>query len=132
MKQQRRLNLRSKKELKYIYLNLIQRRSTGVFLLFVTIIFLVRSVIPRFKIVQKLTDKLNGVARKNLTGIRVVRTFNAENYQENKFDADLILVMNNGNIIEQGNHEKLIEKAGFYADLYNSQFLRDSHSNVQK
>ncbi len=37
-------------------------------------------------------------------------------------NADLILVMNNGNIIEQGNHESLMEKNGFYADLYNSQF----------
>ena len=37
-------------------------------------------------------------------------------------NADLILVMKDGNIIEQGNHEELMEKNGFYADLYNSQF----------
>lgn len=37
-------------------------------------------------------------------------------------NADLILVMKDGNIIEQGNHEELIKKQGFYADLYNSQF----------
>ncbi|MFL0252211.1 ABC transporter ATP-binding protein [Clostridium neuense] len=37
-------------------------------------------------------------------------------------DADLILVMNHGTIIEQGNHNELLEKKGFYADLYNSQF----------
>lgn len=37
-------------------------------------------------------------------------------------DADLILVMNQGSIIEQGTHEQLIEQGGFYADLYNSQF----------
>lgn len=37
-------------------------------------------------------------------------------------DADLILVMKDGDIIEQGNHEELLEKKGFYADLYNSQF----------
>ena len=37
-------------------------------------------------------------------------------------NADVILVMNEGNIIEQGNHEELIEKDGFYAKLYNSQF----------
>lgn len=43
-------------------------------------------VLPKFKIVQKLIDKLNGVTRENLTGIRVVRAFNAENYQEEKFD----------------------------------------------
>lgn len=44
-------------------------------------------VVPKFKILQKLTDKINGVTRENLTGIRVVRAFNAEKYQENKFDA---------------------------------------------
>ena len=37
-------------------------------------------------------------------------------------NADLILVVNDGNIIEQGNHEELMAKQGFYADLYNSQF----------
>lgn len=37
-------------------------------------------------------------------------------------NADLILVMNEGNIIEQGNHDELMKKGGFYADLYNSQF----------
>ena len=37
-------------------------------------------------------------------------------------NADLILVMDQGNIIEQGNHEKLMKKKGFYAELYNSQF----------
>ena len=37
-------------------------------------------------------------------------------------DADWILVMNNGDIVEQGKHEKLLAKKGFYADLYNSQF----------
>jgi len=42
-------------------------------------------VLPRFKIVQKLIDKLNSVTRENLTGIRVVRAFNAEKYQEEKF-----------------------------------------------
>lgn len=43
-------------------------------------------VMPRFKIVQRLIDKINGVTRENLTGIRVVRAFNAEKYQENKFE----------------------------------------------
>jgi ATP-binding cassette, subfamily B, multidrug efflux pump len=37
-------------------------------------------------------------------------------------DADLILVMENGDIVEQGTHEELIEKGGSYANLYNSQF----------
>ena len=43
-------------------------------------------VMPKFKIVQKLIDKINGVTRENLTGIRVVRAFNAEKYQEYKFE----------------------------------------------
>lgn len=37
-------------------------------------------------------------------------------------EADVILVMKNGNIIEQGNHDELLQKGGFYAELYNSQF----------
>ena len=43
-------------------------------------------------------------------------------------NADLILVMKDGNIIEQGNHEELMQKNGFYADLYNSQF--ESVTNI--
>ena len=39
-------------------------------------------------------------------------------------NADMILVMKDGNIIEQGNHEELMAKKGFYADLYNSQFAK--------
>lgn len=42
-------------------------------------------------------------------------------------DADLILVMNNGSVIEKGNHVELLEKDGFYADLYNSQFAGGNH-----
>ena len=37
-------------------------------------------------------------------------------------EADVILVMNKGNIVEMGNHEELLNKGGFYANLYNSQF----------
>lgn len=44
-------------------------------------------------------------------------------------DAELILVMNHGSIIEMGNHKKLLEKNGFYAELYNSQFKRMSLTN---
>ena len=58
----------------------------AVLILLGVIITLMIIVIPRFKIVQKLIDKINGIARENLTGIRVVRAFNAENYQEKKFD----------------------------------------------
>ena len=42
--------------------------------------------IPKFKIIQRLTDNLNRVTRENLTGIRVVRAYNAENYQQAKFE----------------------------------------------
>ena len=41
-------------------------------------------------------------------------------------DADLILVMKDGDIVEQGKHEELLEKGGFYAELYNAQFERAS------
>ena len=40
-------------------------------------------------------------------------------------NADLMLVMKEGNIIEQGNHDELMAQGGFYADLYNSQFTED-------
>ena len=43
-------------------------------------------VTPKFKVVQKLTDALNVASRENLTGVRVVRAFNAETYQEGKFE----------------------------------------------
>ncbi len=58
----------------------------AVLILLGVIITLMIIVVPRFKIVQKLIDKINGITRENLTGIRVVRAFNAEKYQENKFD----------------------------------------------
>ena len=59
--------------------------SVAVVILLVVIGILTIIVLPKFKIVQKLTDKLNEVTRENLTGIRVVRAFNAEDYQEKKF-----------------------------------------------
>lgn len=43
-------------------------------------------VLPKFKVMQKLLDKLNGVSRENLTGIRVIRAYNAEQYQQDKFE----------------------------------------------
>ena len=57
----------------------------GVLILLLTLTFLMIVVLPKFKIVQKLIDKINGITRENLTGIRVVRAFNAEKYQEEKF-----------------------------------------------
>ncbi|MBQ3352387.1 ABC transporter ATP-binding protein [Candidatus Saccharibacteria bacterium] len=59
--------------------------GAAVVILLAMVITLMVIVIPRFKIIQKLTDKLNLVVRENLTGIRVVRAFNAEKYQEEKF-----------------------------------------------
>ncbi|MDD3995153.1 MAG: ABC transporter ATP-binding protein [Bacilli bacterium] len=56
----------------------------AILLIFIGIMIML--VIPKFKIIQKLIDKLNEVTRENLTGIRVVRAFNAEEYQEKKFE----------------------------------------------
>ena len=60
--------------------------AVAVGILLVTIGTLIVIVLPRFKKVQKLIDKINGVTRENLTGIRVIRAFNAEGYQQNKFE----------------------------------------------
>ena len=62
--------------------------ATGIAVVFLlSVMFSVMAlVIPRFKKVQKLTDRINGITRENLTGIRVVRAFNAEKYQEKKFN----------------------------------------------
>lgn len=60
--------------------------AIAVAILLFTIGVLTMIVVPKFKIVQKLIDKLNNVTRENLTGIRVVRAFNAEQYQEDKFE----------------------------------------------
>ena len=58
----------------------------AVLILIFTLLNIMLRVLPRFKIVQSLIDKLNGVERENLQGIRVVRAFNAEKYSEDKFD----------------------------------------------
>lgn len=57
-----------------------------VIVLFVTLLLIMGSCIPRFRLVQKMTDKINRVARENLTGINVVHAFNAEDFQNEKFD----------------------------------------------
>ena len=59
--------------------------GVAVIILLSIIGMLVLIVLPKFKLVQKLTDKLNEVTRENLLGIRVVRAFNAEEYQQEKF-----------------------------------------------
>ena len=60
--------------------------GVAVVILLITVGIITLIVTPRFKLIQKLTDKLNSVTRENLTGIRVVRAFNAEKFQEDKFD----------------------------------------------
>ncbi len=62
--------------------------ATGIAVVFLlsVMITVMSIVVPRFKKVQKLTDRINGITRENLTGIRVVRAFNAEKYQEKKFN----------------------------------------------
>ena len=60
--------------------------ALAVVILLSVVITLMIVVVPRFKIVQKLTDKLNLITREGLTGIRVIRAFNATKYQEKKFD----------------------------------------------
>ena len=56
-----------------------------VSILLTVVVILMIIVLPRFAKVQKLIDKINGVTRENLSGIRVIRAFNAEKYQTNKF-----------------------------------------------
>ena len=57
-----------------------------VVVLFTTLLLIMGSCIPRFRLVQKMTDKINRVTRENLTGINVVHAFNAEEFQNEKFD----------------------------------------------
>ena len=59
--------------------------GAGVLVLLITIITLLIIVFPRFEKIQKLIDKLNGVTRENITGIRVVRAFNAEDFEQDRF-----------------------------------------------
>lgn len=58
--------------------------AVAFLLVFVTIIML--CCLPRFKVIQKQTDDLNRVTRESLTGMRIVHAFNAEGYQQNKFE----------------------------------------------
>ena len=61
---------------------------TGVFVVVIiaSVFAIICAVVPRVRIVQRLTDKINRIARENLTGINVVHAFNAEDYQNEKFD----------------------------------------------
>lgn len=59
--------------------------AVAVVALVLFLALLIVFVMPKFKIMQKLVDGINGVSREHLTGLRVVRAYNAEEYQENKF-----------------------------------------------
>ena len=59
--------------------------GVGVVILLVTVLTIMSIVSPRFEIIQRLTDKLNGTTRENLMGIRVIRAFNAEKFQTKRF-----------------------------------------------
>ena len=59
--------------------------AIAVVILLVAVVILMALVMPKFKAMQRLTDNINLVARENLTGLRVVRAYNAEGYQESKF-----------------------------------------------
>ena len=62
--------------------------TAGAVILLLTVITLMMSyALPKFRKMQSLTDNLNRITRENLTGLRVVRAYNAENYQESKFTA---------------------------------------------
>lgn len=62
--------------------------TAGAVILLLTVITLLMSyALPKFRKMQSLTDNLNRITRENLTGLRVVRAYNAENYQESKFTA---------------------------------------------
>ncbi len=57
----------------------------AVAVMILMLIFLLMMVMPKQRMIQKLTDKLNSITRESLTGIRVVRAYNAESYQDGKF-----------------------------------------------
>lgn len=59
---------------------------SAVCLLVISLVVVMAFAIPKFKKMQRLTDNINKVTRENLTGVRVVRAFNAESYQEQKFE----------------------------------------------
>ena len=71
---------------KYASKSLTTVTAVWLFVLVAAVVILLLMVTPKFKIVQKLTDALNVASRENLTGVRVVRAFNAETYQEGKFE----------------------------------------------
>ena len=118
--------------------------AAAVVYLLILIVVLMIFALPRFRKIQTLTDNLNRVTRENLTGIRVVRAYNAEQYQEEKFEAAnkeltdnnlfahrMMAIMNPGmNIIMNGltlsiywigavliNEAQLVERIGLFSDM---------------
>lgn len=59
--------------------------AIGVVIIVTTNLIIIKIVSPRFAKIQTLTDKINGVTRENITGIRVIHAFNAEKFEENRF-----------------------------------------------
>ena len=77
----------------FAFLKIIDKSSslslaTGVSIIALVLLIVVvfGFAVPKFKKIQKLTDKVNGINRENLMGLRVVRAYNAENYQKDKFE----------------------------------------------
>ncbi len=68
--------------------------AAAVLILILMVVFLMITVLPKFKIVQKLIDNINNLTRENLTGIRVIRAFNGEEYQEKKFESGNLKLTN--------------------------------------
>jgi len=65
-------------------LSLVTAGGVGLLALFFVLAFVL--VIPKFKFIQRLIDKTNGIMRENLIGLRVIRAYNAESFQEEKFE----------------------------------------------
>ena len=61
--------------------------GAAVLVLITMVIVLIFTALPKFKVIQKMIDNINNIARENLTGIRVIRAFNAEGYQTDKFES---------------------------------------------
>ena len=80
---------------------------------------------PRILMFDEATSALDNLTQKTVSDslgrLKCTRIVIAHRLSTIR-DADIILVMKDGDIVEQGNHEELIRKGGFYAELYNSQF----------
>lgn len=73
--------------------------GVSVFALVAMIALVMVFAVPRFKKIQKLTDEVNGINRENLNGLRVVRAYNAEDYQKDKFEVANQNLMKNNSVV---------------------------------